>query len=264
MIFRRGLVRRRKFLFFHHWWKLRNNWKFRFRNKPPIHQHSSGTYRKFPLIKLRFRKSIILIFIFSVILFISFWIGENHLQPSLKVIAKTKVKTVAQKAFLKGIHTMNKELNSTKNQLIFLQKDKEGRIIGASFNSQAEVLIYNRVTESIMKELHKSENHIIKMSLGEVVRSSILSDIGMELPLNIWVEGVPHVVLTSKIESSGINTSLVIVYLQAEIDMGVLIPFTEEHFKVKFSQPIVRQIIVGDVPSYFPPAQPILPIESRK
>jgi sporulation protein YunB len=138
------------------------------------------------------------------------------------------------------------------NPVATLQVDKQDRIVGVSFNSQMEAKAYQVVTGQILKELNKEENRVIHISLGEMMQSNIFADVGPEIPVQIWVEGTPHVTFSSSIEGKGINTTMITVNLEATIKMRSLLPLTDEHYTLKFDQPIARQVIVGDVPNFYP------------
>lgn len=173
----------------------------------------------------------------------------NHqLKPTIMALAEEEAKKTAQRAFLKGIEEMQQKVNPVAT----LQVDKQNRITGVHFNSQMEAKAYQVVTQRILKELNKDENRQQHISLGRILQSSIFANMGPNIPIHIWVEGTPHVTFTSSIEGKGINTTLITVNLQAEIEMRSLLPLTNKHYTLKFNQPIARQVIVGEVPNFYP------------
>jgi sporulation protein YunB len=193
---------------------------------------------------------IFLIFLGFTVLtgYLGYTFVNHQLKPVLVSLAEEEAKKTAQKAFLKGIEEMQQKVNPVAT----LQVDKQNRITGVQFNSQMEAKAYQVVTQRILKELSKDENRMKHISFGKILQSSIFADLGPDIPVHIWVEGTPHVTFTSSIEGKGINTTLITVNLQAVIEMQSLLPLTNEHYTLKFNQPIARQVIVGEVPDFYP------------
>ncbi|WP_309485156.1 sporulation protein YunB [Thermoactinomyces daqus] len=194
---------------------------------------------------------IMIIILFSFLIF-SLWNLERELEPILRAIAQEEAKKIAQHAFSNGIEQMQKALNGRLQPIATLQTDHQGKIAGVSFNTQTEAAIYKIVSEKLLEELDKTREYSVKLSLGEITQSSILSDYGPELPLKLWIEGSPHVTFSSEIVSRGINTAQVNIYLNADIEVKTLLPLTKDRLHLKFNQPLAQQVIVGDVPDFYP------------
>ncbi|MFC7442199.1 sporulation protein YunB [Laceyella putida] len=199
-------------------------------------------------------KLFLLVLIFLVICAFPLWLIESQFEPTLATIAKTEAKKIVQQAFLKGVEDIQQSLNKEKKQVAYLHKDQQGRIAGISFDSHAEGMIYQTLTNRILHELKESQDRELHISLGKIAESSILSDFGPSIPLEVWIEGSPHVTLTTKMEETGINTTMVNILVHADIEISTLMPFAKEHFAVKFDYPIIRELVVGEVPSIMPDA----------
>ncbi len=221
--------------------------RFKTAKRKPIHIRPSFRFPH-PLFRT---SSFVLIFFLIAALFLCYLgysVITHQLRPAIIVLAEEEARKTAQKAFLKAIEEMQKKVNPVAT----LQVDKQDRIVGVSFNSQMESKAYQVVTEQILKELSKKENQEIHISLGKILQSNIFADVGPEIPVKVWVEGTPHVTFSSSIEGKGINTTMITVNLEAAIQMRSLLPLTDEHYTLKFNQPIARQVIVGEVPNFYP------------
>jgi sporulation protein YunB len=205
-------------------------------------------------------KLIFLLLICAAIIIFPVWFIEVKYDTTLSTIAKTEAKKIVEEAFLKGVADVQAALSKEKKQVAFMHKDQQGRIAGISFDSHAEGKIYQILTDRILHELKDSQDRELHISLGKIAESSILSDFGPNIPLDIWIEGSPHVTLTTKVEQSGINTTLVNILIHAEIEISTLLPFAKEHFTVKFDYPIIRELVVGEVPSIMPDGTKTKPI----
>jgi sporulation protein YunB len=216
--------------------------------KPPV------KFRFYPSPAFKARKAwipITIILLFSIFIFLV-WAFDRELEPMLRAVAQEEAKKIAQHAFSNGIDEMQKALNGHLHPIATLQKDSQGHIAGVSFNTQTEAAIYKIVSEQLLNELDKTKEYNMKLSLGEIAQSSILSDYGPEIPLKLWIEGSPHVTFSSEIVSRGINTTQVNIYLNADIEVKTLLPITKDQFHLKFNQPLAQQVIVGEVPDFYP------------
>jgi sporulation protein YunB len=194
----------------------------------------------------------LLFFIFCILFILLMWMVESTLKPTLLVIARTEAKNKAQEAFLKGIEEIQGSVKEDLNKVAYLHKDKRGHIVGISFDGQAEGMIYKIVAQKIQAQLSQSQDRRVQIPLGKILNSSLLSDYGPRIPLNIWMEGSPHITLLSNVESKGINTTMIHILIRADIQLATLMPFNEEHFPVAFDYPIVRELVVGEVPNFYP------------
>jgi sporulation protein YunB len=250
MPFRRRLVRRGSIGFtFRHLFK-QGLPRFRSRTFSP-----KGHDYHLRMIKPRLNYKIkwfLLFFIFCILFILLMWMVESTLKPTLLVIAKTEAKNNAQAAFLKGIEEIQSTLKEDFSKVAYLHKDKQGHIVGISFDGQAEGMIYKVVAQKIQAQLSQSQYRRAQIPLGKILNSSLLSDYGPRIPLNIWMEGSPHITLLSNVESKGINTTMIHILIHANIQLATLMPFNEEHFPVEFDYPIVRELVVGDVPNFYP------------
>ncbi|MBA4601787.1 sporulation protein YunB [Thermoactinomyces mirandus] len=221
--------------------------RFKKPGRRPVHRQPSF---RFPHPLFRTSSLVLVIFLIATLFlcYLGYSVITHQLRPAIVVLAEEEARKTAQKAFLKGIEEMQKKVKPVAT----LQVDKQDRIVGVSFNSQLESKAYQVVTERILKELNKEENREIHITLGEIMQSNIFADVGPEIPIQIWVEGTPHVTFSSSIEGKGINTTMITVNLEAEIKMRSLLPLTDEHYTLKFNQPVARQVIVGEVPNFYP------------
>lgn len=221
--------------------------RFKTARRRPVYTRPSF---RFPHPLFRTSSFVLVFFLIAALslCYLGYTVVTHQLRPTIIVLAEEEARKAAQEAFLKAIEEMQKRVNPVAT----LQVDKQDRIVGVSFNSKMESKAYQVVTEQILKELNKEENREIHISLGKIMQSNIFADVGPKIPIQIWVEGTPHVTFSSSIEGKGINTTMITVNLEAAIQMRSLLPLTDEHYTLKFNQPIARQVIVGEVPNFYP------------
>lgn len=165
-------------------------------------------------------------------------------------MAKTEVKKIAQEAILEGIEKQ-KELGNDLNQLVKVEKKQNGETSFIQIDSKVQADIYTHAVSGIYKKLKQLKDRPIEISLGQIWQSELFADHGPYIPLEIWPKGAPKVTLIPKSESQGINMVMVTLNMHVRVEMGVLVPFSEEVMTVESEYPIVQALLVGDVPQYY-------------
>lgn len=210
------------------------------------------------------------------------WMVERNLEPMLLLYAKTTVKNIAMEAVRQGVHEMERSFGDELDKIMVVEKDANGRIASVQINNKIQAQIYNRMTESVMKELNHLKDHPVEITLGQVLQSNIFAGYGPDIPIEMWLKGAPKVSLVPKLESQGINMVMVTLNLHIHNEMGVMVPFSKESIPVDIQYPIAQQLIVGEVPEYYfyndqgeikkgqigthapPPPAPALPATKRE
>lgn len=159
---------------------------------------------------------------------------------------------MAQEAFTYAVEEAQGLFEHEQKNVVYFQKNNQGNIVGASLDPKVEAEFYQIVSKRVLEELQHSRDRKFHISLGKLLQSSILSDYGPDVPVEIWLEGSPHLSMKSNIRTTGINNTMLEVTVQAEIEMGILNPYSEDHISTHYEQPIIRQLIVGDVPGFYP------------
>jgi sporulation protein YunB len=194
------------------------------------------------------------IVLFTVLIFsllaITVWLVDRNLHPILIHIARTEVKKVAQQAILEGISEQLK-LSGQLNQVMKIQKDKEGNISYIETNPQVQAMIYQKTTAKIQEVLKHLKDKPIQISLGQAIDSSLFANYGPPLSIDIWPKGSVKVSIVPKLESQGINMVMVTMMLKIHTEMGLVIPFTDDFIPVDVDYPIAQALVVGKVPNYY-------------
>lgn len=189
--------------------------------------------------------------ILVALLFQAGWIMESNIQPMLLVIGKTEVKKVAQEAMLKGIQEMQKSLGEDLNKTIAIEKGSDGRITFIRVNTNVQTRIYGEMTSYIQAELKHLENRKIGMTVGQIMQSNMFANYGPRIPLEIWPKGSTNVSISPKLESQGVNMTMVTLNVHVKNDMDMIVPFSKENVEVSFDYPIAQALVVGEVPQYY-------------
>ncbi len=198
------------------------------------------------------RIAFITLLIFLFLSFQSFILIDKNLTPALMDIAKTKTKQIAADTLN---HAIREELAKgiEINKLVEKDKDNEGRVVSANFNSAEYVRIVGDATDLIIESLKKyeSENVEISVPLGIATNIAILGNTGPDIPVTIVPKGVPKVTLVPQIQEAAINMILMSIIAHIEIEIEVVVPFRTETISLSVDIPLVSTIFLGEVPQFY-------------
>lgn len=191
----------------------------------------------------------LIIFILSVFIG-SFLYIDRTLRPTITVLAQTKALDLANRSINKSVADMVQGKVDYKD-LMNVHMDSNGNISMI----QANTIIMNQVASDvalgIQDELKKVKTTTSYIPIGTALGSPILAKYGPQLKVSIEPIGTVSVDFKTKFESSGINQTRHMVYLQVKTQVRVVIPLTTSTKEVNAQIPICETVIVGDVPESY-------------
>lgn len=200
---------------------------------------------------LSFRAVIFLsLAIFLAISLQTFIYIEKRLEPALMEIAIMETKLLAEDAVNDAI---SKKIAQSVDfrQLVEISKDKDGKIRGVHFNYNAHTRITGEAISRISEAMKDIQSNELYIPLGQALQSNILATIGPDIPITIVPYGAPLVTLSSTMKEAGINMVMATIYIDIQVEVKVVIPFTTESTWVRTQVPLSQMLIVGDVPYFY-------------
>lgn len=215
-----------------------------------------------------------------VVAFQLLWMLDHYIQPMLYLIAESEVKKIAQDAMLQGVKAMEQKEGNDLNQVLQIQKGQDGRITFVQVNAQVQAGIYDGMTSGIQAELKQLKGHTLRITLGELLHSTLFSLYGPTMPVQMWPEGDTRVTLIPDMQAQGINMVMVTLNMHVHTEMSVVVPYMKNQIPIDFDYPIAQALVVGQVPEYYyyndlggvkkmytnpiTPPSPTIPIQSSK
>ncbi|MEW9675973.1 sporulation protein YunB [Lentibacillus sp. L22] len=92
---------------------------------------------------------------------------------------------------------------------------------------------------------------LINIPLGEVTGNTVLSNLGPQIPVNLELVGNVKTDVKHEVEKFGINSALVKVYIHAEAEVQIVIPFSTSVKEVSTDVYVTSGIVMGKVPEYY-------------
>lgn len=111
--------------------------------------------------------------------------------------------------------------------------------------------IGTEIAKRVNNDIYYNEKEQIRLSLGSLIGSKLLSQTGPYFNFDIVPVAVINVGYNTEFESAGINQSKYKVYLNVKTETRLLVPFMSEKFRTENTVLIAEAVIVGDVPQTY-------------
>lgn len=189
---------------------------------------------------------------------------ERRLEPTLLILASQKAEQLAKQAITDAVTKRITQQGIDFNEVVRMEKDKDGRIQAVDFNFKEYSRIVGETTSRVQNRLKEFEEEKVDRTipLGLATGSSFLAQLGPELPVTFVPIGSVKTRLETELKEAGINMVLATVYIFVEVDLRIVIPFATDQKTVTTKIPITHSLIIGDVPQYLynsPEGKPDVP-----
>ncbi|MCF6097024.1 sporulation protein YunB [Thermovorax subterraneus] len=195
-------------------------------------------------IKLNVYMLIILIVILN---FIIFAFIERQIAPSLLAIAEARARIIATEAINKAVkERITKNIKYT--DLIAIHKDVNGQVTLIQINTIEINRIETETSLEVVKTLKEISMENIKIPLGLITGSKILSNMGPLISVSLYPVGTAYVDTSEAFEEAGINQTRHKILLDITAQVKIVQPLLSSKVEIKTSVPIAETIIIGTVP----------------
>ena len=204
------------------------------------------------------------IIIFLIIILIILILLDIRLRPIIKSIMADKARSVAINAIDNAV---NKELgtqNFKYSDIVQIERAEEGKLLGITTNIQKINCLRSSLSNAISNELNKEEIKKIKIPLGAILGTELLSGTGPIITVKLFVTGNVTTDFESELSEAGINQTKHRINLNTEVNMAAIIPGYPVDTNVKTNVTIAETVIVGEVPKVYAASEPTKKIREAK
>lgn len=204
--------------------------------------------------KIKIKNSDIVLIIIIVILLITYIflkIFTYRSEPILLDYAKRKSTNMISSLINKSINEVLLKYNY--ENIIEIEKDKNGKVENLNINNKDVNEILYLTTDNILNNIELLEKNklLLYVPIGVIHNIPILVNIGPKIPFKIEILSSTNNDTFTKVKEYGINSSIVEVYLNVNIQLQVILPFTSEIIDVNKQLLLDSKIIQGDIPEYY-------------
>ncbi|MCW3491165.1 sporulation protein YunB [Dethiobacter alkaliphilus] len=188
---------------------------------------------------------LIAVFIFGIIrMFLYF---DRNLRPTILSVASARADIIATEAINSAV-SEKVARNILYQDLILLEKDREGRIVMAQTNNMEVNRLMSETTMRVQETLTSLKGEKIYIPLGQALGSYLLANVGPRIPITLIPIGFVNTEIIDEFEEAGINQVRHKIYLDIHAEVEIIIPFVSQVTKVSTTVPIVDANYIGEVP----------------
>ncbi|SEB07917.1 sporulation protein YunB [Thalassobacillus cyri] len=222
----------------------------------------------------------IVTFIFFIFFtFLSLWIINRGITPTLIEIAETKTQQFGRDAILEAVSKRIADDLSFED-LVKMEKDESGNIVYMGWNS----VVVNRVlrnttfrVQNYLKQMERGEAPdpgtpldvpleeeeeetpedkrqsptLVEIPIGQATNNVLLANLGPRVPVQFEVIGYVQSNVENKITEYGINAAMFELTIHIEVDVRIVIPFSTRTTVVTADIPVDQSTIMGEVPDFY-------------
>lgn len=226
------------------------------------------------------KRNLIIIVIIGIILGVVFTFRyiNKKITPLFLDLAESETEKLATLIINDAVGKQVASDLETEN-LFTINKDSQGLITSIDFNSNVVNKVLTTTTTSVELNLKYLEEGrvdllnipdsilvnydkkdlekgiIYRIPTGAIFNNTLLSNIGPKIPVKLNLIGSITSNIKTKTTNYGINNALIEVYVNLNVTLEVILPYTKTKTTVKTSIPIALKMIQGNVPSYYSGAQ---------
>ena len=202
----------------------------------------------------------LILFVLVLFAVVALMIVEVRLAPVLHTWAHTKAVGLATTAINLAVEeVMAGTLDSTA--LAKLIRDGDGSLKGVQYDMGAVNRVSSQASQLILKNLEDMGQQAFAIPLGQLTGLRFLAAWGPDIPVRMVPVGALTATPMASFQSAGLNQTWHRVLLDIEVMMRVVVPLLAEEIEVSARVPIVEEIFIGDVPSWYFAGQENLTIQ---
>lgn len=175
---------------------------------------------------------------------------EKIIKPNVAAIAEVRVKAIITNIVNDAVYDQFKS-DAAFSELLTIKTDNEGNISFVEANTVAMNSLVTQLTKTVQQQYQTLDPVDLKVPVGSIVGSQILSQFGPYFDLKILPIGMSKFNYKTEFEGMGINQTKYKVFLVVDSQARVLAPFSINNINIGNTILIAEAVIVGRVPDAY-------------
>ena len=185
----------------------------------------------------------------------AFMYADGVIGASLENAAEIKMREYVENIVIHSVHDVlaaeDQEAGEQERGVITPVLNSEGAVSMVTLNTDTVNRIGNEIAMKVNSDIHDGVAQTIKVSLGTMLRSRLLSQITPAARFDIMPVSVSEVGYKTEFEDAGINQTKYKVYIVINTEARVMAPFLAENIHVENTVLAAETVIVGGVPDTY-------------
>lgn len=177
--------------------------------------------------------------------------GDFLIRPLVKTIVENKAQVEATNVINQVVEDEFSSGTDIYSKLITIERGQNGEIQAIATNSANSNILKSRISRKIQENLSTTEPKNIKIPLGTLTRTEMLSGRGPGVDMKISLPSSAIVDFQSIFENGGINQTKHSIYLKVSTKVHAMVPGYPVMTTVETTVLVAETVIVGKTPNVF-------------
>ncbi len=175
---------------------------------------------------------------------------DRELRGPLMFLAKVRITQMATDAINTAIA---EEIAQTvdSDKLLTWRTNETGKVTGLVMDYKQQMSIAAKTIQVVNRVLKEREDIPERIPIGHALNSPFLSSIGPSVSVKFHPATAVKADVDTRSTETGINNTLVEVFVRVRAEIAVVIPFDQEPQPIETEIPLSYVMVVGDVPTYY-------------
>jgi len=189
-------------------------------------------------------------FLCAVILMLVFT-ATARMRPLLESLATTRVSNTVNRIIFEAVNEAIQNGEISYEQLIFLEKDNEGKITAVHSNMAAFNRLQAQILDIILAKIDQVSARELSIPIGTLTGSALLAGRGPRISVRMESVGSSSARFANRFDSAGINQTKHQIVLEVDVSVAILLPGFTTAAKVSTAVTVAETVIVGAVPDTY-------------
>lgn len=176
--------------------------------------------------------------------------AEKAFQPVVTSLAVSQANSYAVNLINNAVMQVAKN-NTDYSKLCIINKDDNGEILSINTNTKMINQIKLNTSAKLVELVNKAQYETIKIPVGNLTKSHVLSGRGPKIPVRLLITGSPKTEIDNKFESAGINQTKHKISIVSTVEIEVILPYDNVKTTVSSETMLCETIIVGKIPNVY-------------
>ena len=192
----------------------------------------------------------LILFILMLFSVLTVMIAEKRLGPVLRTWAETRAISLATRAINVAVEEMM-AVNLSQVAMAELIRDGEGRLQAIQYDMGEVNRVSSQATHKILQTLTNMGQEVFPIPAGQLTGLDFLASWGPGIPVRMIPIGGLTTTPVASFESAGINQTWHRVLLDVQVVMRIAVPLVAEEILVSTQVPILEEVFIGSVPTWY-------------
>jgi len=199
------------------------------------------------------RRTLLRCILFAIIvLLLTFLIfAASQMKPLLTRLASTRVSNTVNRIVIEAVDEAIRSGEISYTQLIFLEKDNDGKITAIHSNMAAFNRLQAEILDIVLARIDQVSARELSIPIGTLTGSALLAGRGPRIAVRMESVGTSSARFDNAFTSAGINQTRHQIVLHIDVSVTILLPGFAAATKVSNAVTVAETVIVGGVPETY-------------